>query len=382
MDYEVKAELGVAGADVEGAIDAAQLAALRDEVKALGAELGELRVKAARPALGAATGSARTHAVAAFVDGYLRKGLEAAPEMKSFSIGVGGEGGYAVPTEIDARIAATLKDASPIRAIATVVGVGSANYRKLVASGGFQSGWVSDSAARPETTTPVLNEIAPPMGELYANPAASQAMLDDAAFDVETWLAEEIAREFAVAESTAFVTGTGTNQPKGFLTYTTAATADAARAFGTLQHLATGVAGGFAATNPENAIIDLVHALRPVYRQGAAFVMNSKTLSTIRKMKTADGEFLWRPGLEAGRPATLLGYPVVEAEAMPDIAAGSLSIAFGNFAAGYVIAERQATRILRDPFTKKPFVHFYATKRVGGAVANSEAIKLLKFAVS
>jgi HK97 family phage major capsid protein len=382
MDYEVKAELGAAGAEVEGAIDAAQLAALREEVKALGAELGELRVKAARPALGAAADSRRTHAVTAFVDGYLRKGLEAAPEMKGFSIGVGGEGGYAVPTEIDARIAATLKSASPIRAIANVVSVGSANYRKLVASGGFQSGWVSDSAARPETTTPVLNEIAPPMGELYANPAASQSMLDDAAFDVETWLAEEIAREFAVAEGTAFVTGTGSNQPKGFLTYTTAATADGVRAFGTLQHIATGVAGGFAATNPENAIIDLVHALRPVYRQGAAFVMNSKTLSTIRKMKTTDGEFLWRPGLEAGQPATLLGYPVVEAEAMPDIASGSLSIAFGNFAAGYVIAERQATRILRDPFTKKPFVHFYATKRVGGAVANSEAIKLLKFAVS
>jgi HK97 family phage major capsid protein len=380
MDYEVKAEL--VGDEVEGAIDAAQLAALRDEVKALGAEVGELRVKAGRPALGASTGPGLAQGVKAFVDGYLRKGLEAAPEMKSFSIGAPAEGGYAVPTEIDARVDATLKSVSPIRAIANVVAVGSANYRKLVASGGFQSGWASDTGARAETTTPVFNEIAPPVGELYANPAASQSMLDDAAFDVEGWLAEEIGREFGVAEGTAFVTGTGTNQPKGFLTYTTAATADGARAFGTLQHLATGVSGGFAATNPENAIVDLVHSLRAVYRQGAAFVMNSKTLATIRKMKTADGEFLWRPGLEAGQPTTLLGYPVIEAEAMPDIASGSLSIAFGNFQVGYVITERQGVRILRDPFTRKPFVHFYATKRVGGAVANSEAIKLLKFAVS
>jgi HK97 family phage major capsid protein len=220
------------------------------------------------------------------------------------------------------------------------------------------------------------------MGELYANPAASQSMLDDAAFDVEAWLGEEIGREFGVAEGVAFVSGTGVNQPKGFLTYATAATADSARAFGTLQHVATGVSGAFAATAPEDALIDLVHALRPVYRQGAVFVMNSKTLARVRKMKDADGTFLWRPGLEAGQPATLLGYPVIEAEAMPDIAASSLSIAFGNFASGYVIAERAETRILRDPYSRKPFVHFYATKRVGGAVSNSEAIKLLKFAVS
>lgn len=222
----------------------------------------------------------------------------------------------------------------------------------------------------------------PPGGELFANPAASQAMLDDAAFDAESWLAGEIAAEFAKAEGAAFVSGSGTNRPRGFLTYATTNEADGARAFGTLQYVASGAAGGFAASNPQDRLVDLVQALRAPYRQGAAFVMNSATLARIRKFKTADGAFLWQPSLSAEQPATLLGYPVIEAEDMPDIAADSLSIAFGNFRAGYVIAERGETSVLRDPFSNKPFVHFYAVKRIGGAVANSEAIKLMKFAAS
>lgn len=334
---------------------------------------------AARPALSgaAASGDAATRA---FVDGYLRAGREI--ELKSVTGVTPGEGGFAVPREIDAMIGATLKSISPIRSIATVVAVGSAGYRKLVTSGGTPSGWASETGARPLTNTPVFNEIAPPMGELYANPAASQAMLDDAAFDIESWLAEEIAMEFAKAEGQAFVTGNGTNRPRGFLSGAVTAEADATRAFGTMQYVAAGAAGGFAATNPQDRLIDLVQALRAPYRQGAVFVMNAATLARIRKFKTADGAFLWQPGLSGGQADTLLGYPVIEAEDMPDIAADSLSIAFGNFRAGYLIAERRETQILRDPFTNKPFVHFYATKRVGGAVMNAEAIKVMRFSAS
>ncbi len=255
--------------------------------------------------------------------------------------------------------------------------MGSAGYRKLVTSGATPSGWASEAGARPETATPSFNEIAPPMGELYANPAASQAMLDDAAFDVEAWLADEIASEFARAEGQAFVNGNGTGRPRGFLNYPNATAGDAARPFGTLQYLPSGAAGDFG-SDPENRLIDLVHALRGAYRQGACWVMNAQTAARIRKFKTADGAFLWMPGLTGGQPDTLLGYPVVEAEDMPDIAAGNAPIAFGNFKAGYLIAERAETQILRDPYSNKPFVHFYATKRVGGAVMNSEAIKLLK----
>ena len=311
--------------------------------------------------------------------GFVRRG--ATIEMKAFT-GVGGDvGGYAVPREIDAVIDATLKGISPIRGIANVVKVGSAGYRKLVTTGGTPSGWTSETAARPETDTPDFTEIAPPMGELYANPAASQAMLDDAAFDVEAWLADEIATEFAKAEGAAFVSGSGINRPKGFLAAPVATGGDATRAFGTLQYLGSGAAGDFAA-NPQERLIDLVQALRAPYRQGASFVMNAATLARIRKFKTSDGAFVWQASLAAGQPATLLGYPVVEAEDMPDIAANALAIAFGNFQAGYLIAERTETQILRDPYSNKPFVHFYATKRVGGCVSNSEAIKLMKFAAS
>lgn len=333
----------------------------------------------ARPPLDGVKGSAADPARTAFVDRYLRKGLEAGVELKSFSGASGAAGGYAVPREIDGEISRLLKVASPIRQIANVVRTGSAGYRKLVTTGGVASGWASETGARTETATPSFNEIVPPSGELYANPAASQAMLDDAQFDVEAWLAAEIAEEFAKAEGTAFVNGNGTNRPKGFLTYASTAEADAVRAFGTLQYVATGVSGGFAASSPQDRLIDLVTTLKASYRQGAVFVMNASTLARIRKFKTADGAFLWQPSLIAGQPQTLLGYPVVEAEDMPDVSADSLSIAFGNFQAGYVIAERGETSILRDPYTNKPFVNFYAVKRIGGAVANSEAIKLMKF---
>ena len=262
-------------------------------------------------------------------------------------------------------------------AFAQVVQVGSSGYRKLVTSTALNSGWVAETAARPETQTPKFNEVAPPFGELYANPAASQAMLDDAAFGLDDWLANEIATEFARAEGAAFVNGTGVSQPKGFLAAPATALPDATRTFGTLQFLATGNATGFDAS-PELKLIDLVHTLRAAHRQGAVWVMNSATLAVIRKFKAADGSFLWQPGLIDGQPARLLGYPVIESEDMPDIAANTVPIAFGNFRNGYLIAERSATRILRDPFTRKPFVHFYATRKLGGQVLDSDAIKLLK----
>ena len=374
--------VGVAMTDqLEASFDAVvqgeRIAGLENEVAAL---KGALLVQQ-RPALDGVKGGAVDPHRAAFVERYVRQGLEAGVELKSFSGASGAAGGYAVPREIDQIIDATLKGISPIRSIANVVRTGTAGYRKLVTSGGIVSGWASETGTRTETATPSFNEIVPPSGELYANPAASQAMLDDAQFDVEGWLAGEIAREFAAAEGAAFVNGNGTNKPKGFLTYTATNEADSVRAFGSLQYVASGASGAFAASG-QDKLIDLVQSLRAPYRQGACFVMNSATLAVIRKMKTSDGAFIWQPSLAAGQPANLLGYPVIEAEDMPDIAAGSLSIAFGNFQAGYVISERSETSILRDPFSNKPFVHFYAVKRIGGAVANSEAIKLMKFAAS
>jgi len=352
---------------------------LRSDVEDVKSRLDRVSRAAARPMIeGMAGAAAASPEVKGFVDGYLRRGRDT--ELKSISGVVAADGGYAVPREIDAMISARLKNISPIRSIAQVVQTGTAGYRKLITTGGAASGWVSETGGRIETATPSFAEIAPPSGELYANPAASQFMLDDAAFDVQSWLADEIAMEFARAEGAAFISGSGTNQPKGFLGAPTAATADGVRAFGTLQFVVSGNASGFD-TAPEFKLIDLVHSLKGGHRQGASWVMNSKTLAVVRKLKAADGSFLWQPGLMEGQPNRLLGYPVVEAEDMPDVAASAFPIAFGNFRAGYLIAERSATSILRDPFTNKPFVHFYATKRIGGQVLDSDAIKLLKISV-
>ena len=374
---EVKAD------SLEASFDALEneedgVAALEQELQTLKARIDEGVIAAQRPALEAA--GVKSAAASAFTERYIRKGIEAGVELKSVDNATTGGGGFAIPREIDEKIDKTLVAISPIRAIANVVKVGTSNYRKLITTGGTPSGWVGFEAARPETATPTFSEIIPASGDLYANPAASQHMLDDAMFDVEGWLANEIATEFARAEGFAFVKGTGTNQPLGFLSSPNATTADGTRPIGTLQTIGTGLAAAFPAANPADKLIDLVQVLRQPYRQGAVFVMNSSTAAVIRKFKTSDGAFIWQPGLVSGQPATLLGYPVIEAEDMPDMAANSLSVAFGNFKAGYVIAERHATSILRDPYTRKPYVHFYATKRVGGQVVNSEAIKLLKFA--
>ncbi len=348
-----------------------EVAALRSDIDEVKARVDRIGRAASRPAIGGTD----SPEVKGFVDGYLRRGSTS--EIKSISGTVPSDGGYAVPREIDAAIARALTEISPIRAIAQVVQTGTSGYRKLVSLGGTASGWVSETAARPETDTPQFSEIAPPTGELYANPAASQAMLDDAGFDLEAWLASEIATEFARAEGAAFVHGNGVNQPRGFLNAPTSEDFDGDRPFGTLQYIGSGDAAGFG-SNPDAKLIDLVHTMKAGHRQGASFVMNSATLAEVRKLKTADGAFLWQPGLVEGQPDRLLGYSVVEAEDMPDIANGAFPIAFGNFRHGYLIAERTATQILRDPFTNKPFVHFYATKRVGGQVLDSNAIKLLK----
>ena len=351
----------------------ADVGAIRTDVDEVKARVDKIGRAAQRPAIGSPESAPAE--VKGFVDGYLRRG--ATHEIKSISGTSPGDGGYAVPRQIDAMIARELTNISPIRAIAQVVQTGTAGYRKLISTGGTASGWASETGSRGETDTPSFAEIAPPTGDLYANPAASQAMLDDAAFDLESWLASEIAMEFARAEGAAFVNGTGANQPRGFLNAATSTLGDDARAFGSVQYIGTGDATGLG-TDPDLTLIDLVHTLKAGHRQGAAFVMNSATLAEVRKLKTTDGAFLWQPGLVDGQPDRLLGYPVVEAEDMPDIAADEYPIAFGNFRHGYLIAERSATQVLRDPFSNKPFVHFYATKRIGGQVLDSAAIKLLR----
>lgn len=314
---------------------------------------------------------------------YMRKGDATALnalERKSLNAGNDAEGGYLAPEPTERVIAAAVRDISPIRQIASVREIGATSFKKPVSLGGGVAGWVGETGGRVETASPALSSIDFPTMELYAMPAASQTLLDDAVVDIEQWLADEVQGEFAAQETDAFVNGDGVNRPRGFLSYTK--TAEAVRSGNEIGFIATGAAAGFAATNPADTLLDLIYAPKQAFRANGRFVMNRKTLSAVRKFKDADGNYLWQPALAAGAPSTLFGYPVTEAEDMPDIGAGAFPIAFGDFNRGYLIVDRQGVRILRDPYSAKPYVLFYTTKRVGGGVQNFDAIKLLKMAAA
>jgi HK97 family phage major capsid protein len=310
-------------------------------------------------------------------------GYEAELEAKGATLNTvtANEGGHAVPEELDRTILDLIKQISPFRAVANVVSVSTPDYKKLVNVRGTASGWVGETAARPSTTAPELREIAPPVGEIYANIAATQRMLEDAFFDVEAWISSEIATQFAKAEGAAFISGAGGTQPRGFLTATANESGDATRTFGHLQFIKTGAAGAFRATtttaNPGDDFIDVVYSLKSEMRGGAVWGMNALVQAQVRKFKTTDGDYIWQPGLALGQPATILGYAVAEMPDMPNVATDTFPIAFGNFNRGYTIVDRVGMTLLRDPYTNKPFVQFYAKKRVGGDIIDSEAIKLL-----
>jgi len=339
--------------------------------------------KSQRPALSQAMEIEAPHKKA--FSAYLRsgdddglRGLDL--EEKALSTAVAADGGYLVDPVTAGTISSVLYNTSSIRSIASVVQVEATAFDVLVDHTDIGAGWANETAAATETGTPQVERISIPLHELSALPKASQRLLDDSAFNVEDWLANRIADKFSRSEGLAFISGDGIDKPTGFLNYT--AVADSAWAWGNLGYVATGTAGDFNTTNQADAIVDLVYALGARYRANATFVMNSKTAGAVRKMKDVDGRFLWSDGLQAGEPARLMGYPVLIAEDMPDIALDATAIAFGDFAAGYTVAERPDLRILRDPFSAKPHVLFYATKRVGGDVSDFSAIKLLKFSNS
>ncbi|WP_417263077.1 phage major capsid protein [Celeribacter sp.] len=301
-------------------------------------------------------------------------------EGKSMSTAVNGDGGYLVDPQTSDVIKSVLKSTASIRSIANVVNVEATSYDVLIDTTDLGSGWATETGTLSETATPTIDRISIPLYELSALPKASQRLLDDSAFDIEGWLAGRIADKFVSAEASAFINGDGVDKPTGILNHTQVA--NDSWAWGSLGYIATGTDGAFDGTNPADAIVELVYALGAQYRANGTFVMNSKTAGQVRKLKDADGRFLWSDGLAAGEPARLMGYPVLIAEDMPDIASDAAAIAFGDFHAGYTVAERPDVRILRDPFSAKPHVLFYATKRVGGDVSDFAAIKLLKFGVS
>ena len=370
-----------------------KVARIDQAVSAAQARLDRVMSEQRRPGLGSESGSGgpsvspfgratspfHGEEKAAF-DGYIRTGRDLGLELKAGLSSASGSGGYVVPPETERAIERRLMAGSPMREICTVRTVGSGVFRKPVSTAGIASGWVAETAARPETDPATLALLEFPAADLYANPAATQSLLDDALINLDEWLAAEVEDAFAAQETQAFVNGDGTNKPKGFLSYSLVA--DASHAWGDIGYVASGAAGAFSGTNPADKLIDLIYAPKAQYRPNGRFVMNRKTVGAVRKFKDADGNYIWSPATRPGETASLLGYPVTEIETMPDIAANSASIAFGDFQRGYLIVDRAGVRVLRDPYSAKPYVLFYTTKRVGGGVQNFDAIKVMKFAVS
>jgi HK97 family phage major capsid protein len=287
------------------------------------------------------------------------------------------DGGYLVPVEMDKAIERLSLASVAMRRLATIKKA-RGEYKKPLSKGGATGGWVTEKQARTETDTPELTLFSPPFAEMYALPAVTQTLLDMSDFDVAGWLIEEINDVFVATEGTAFITGNGVGRPTGLLSYTNVA--NSTWTYGKIGY----IAGGHATLlNNADKLFDLQHALKPVYRQNATWLMNDTTFSVIRKLKDGDGNYLWRPGLMDNSPDTLLGKPIEIDDNMPDIGASTYPLAFGDFKRAYTIVDHTTgTRLLRDPYTNKPYVNFYTTKRVAGGVSNFEAVKLLKIAAS
>ncbi len=316
---------------------------------------------------------------------YLRKGEKMLDndEVKSMSVGSDPDGGYFVTPDVNGRIVTKVWESSQIRQIADVMSIGSDKLEGIEDRDEADCGWVAEQGSRTATDTPQVGKWSIEAFEMYASPKASQKILDDAVVPIEIWLANKVAEKFARKENNAFVVGDGAGKPRGFAGgYTTSADSGSGVTWGTLEHVLSGGSADFASSNPVDKLYDIVGALKAEYLTNARWVTRRSVVTKIRKFKDSTGQYLWQPALVAGQPDQLLGYPVTRAEDMPTLAAGSLSLAFGDFKRGYQIVDRLGVRTLRDPYTAKPFVVFYSIKRVGGGVVDFDAIKLMKFAAS
>jgi HK97 family phage major capsid protein len=345
--------------------------------------LERLVAKAASPTSGGgfAFGGNSEHKAA--FERYVRGGDEAGLrrlEGKAMSYGSGPDGGFLVPPETETAIAGRLRDLSPIRALATVRQVTGAVLKKPFAVSGPAVGWVGETDARPETAAGTLAELQFPTMELYAMPAATATLLEDSAVDIDQWISAEVEAAFAEQEGTAFVNGDGVNKPRGLLDYTMVD--ESAWSWGNLGYVPTGTAGDLPADDATGVLLDTVFTLKAGYRQNASWLMSRKTQAAIRKLKDADGNYVWQPPATAEQKPSLMGFSVHESEDMPAIATDAPAIAFGDFARGYLVVDRRGVSVLRDPYSAKPYVLFYTTKRVGGGIQDFDAIKLIRFGVS
>lgn len=314
--------------------------------------------------------------VAYFRDGVGEAEIKAAQKTgirAALTEGSPANGGFTTPVEWDRTITDKLKLISPIRAEAQVQPISTVGFSKLFNDRAVGSGWVGETAARPATTNPGLTSLPWAIGEIYANPAASQDLLDDSLINVADWLGGEVEYEFSRQEGIAFLSGDGTNKPNGLLTYVTGGANAATHPFGAITTTASGAVGAFTT----DAIITLIYALPAIFQANAKFFSNRLSMAAMMKLKNGQGNYIWQPSFQAGQPATLMGAPIVDLPDMPAVATGNAAMLYGDMKRTYLVIDRMGTRVLRDPYTNKPFVQFYTTKRVGGGVQNPEAMKAI-----
>lgn len=349
-----------------------------DTIRELQDTVDKLEARLNRPGAGNFSGNAgeyeRKQARLALAT-YIRTG-----DATEFTAGMSGvsdpDGGYTIPSVLADAIVDQLVNVSPLRRLARVERVSSPDFSIPINRRGASSGWVTETGERTQTASPTIGLASPKGTGLYANVPVTNWLIADSKYDIAGFVIDNVVDEFSTQEGTAFVVGDGVaGKPKGFLSEPTSAAKDDVRPFGTLQTVKSGAATAITA----DGLIDTVYSLRSPYRRGdgVAWLMNSTTMASVRKLKSGDGEYLWRDGLSAGQPATLLGFPVEEVEDMPGIGAGTTPIAFGNWRRGYVISDIHSMTMLRDPLTRKGFTMFYVEKRTGGCVLDTNAIKLL-----
>lgn len=360
----------------KGVIDALQ----ETKLKAMESSIAELQASVDQANQGMAalrlSGGHDAAVDAAYTDAF-KAHMRSGDIQASLNKGVAEEGGLLAPTEWDRSLEKRLMILSPIRSIAKVQKTSKATFTKLFTEHGMTSGWVGETDARPNTNTSKFKQLTYSTGEIYVNPSATQTMLDDAEINLESWLMGEIDQEIALKESQAFLNGDGTNKPFGLLTYVEGGTNAAKHPWGAIKT----VTSGGASTITADGLIDLVYSLPAAYASNARFILNRKTLAIIRKLKDGQGNYLWQPSFVAGQPSTILGYPVVEVADMPDVDANAIALMFGDFSQGYMVLDRVGIRVLRDPYTNKPHISFYTTKRVGGGLLNPDCLKALKVSV-
>lgn len=370
-----------------------------EEVTELREEIKQIEMRANRPGSGgfnAATGQRFTPderksfdgAIRALMTGNKEKADQLFVEAKAMSVGTSADGGYMVHTQFSSGFTKVMQEVSPFYRLARVIPLdpGNDSFEEPIDRDTADASWTGEQSSRNETDTPQLGMFMVALNEIYAMPKVTQKLVDLASFDVMAWLQTKVGEAFGTKESDAYHNGDGVARPRGILTYDIATTADASRPWGTIQYIPSGASGAFKTTttsvSPADALIDVVTALKPQYRNGARWFMNRNTAGVVRKFKDADGRFIWVDSIVAGQPSTLLGYPVEIDEDMPDISADSLSIAFGNLQRAYTIIEKPGIKFLPDPYTAKPHVLLYSYRRVSGGMNNSEAIKLMKFATT